>query len=187
MTIDEAIKHCLEVAEENDLAAETYELLAENNHNAYERLTAETNSSRCAECAADHRQLAEWLTELQELRLQIEAPKLGSIEEYHYELAKCKVAFWSCNRRCMNAEEQYRRKADELRKAQEQIAEQLMELKVAKQYLMEAVDGFRALGKELDEKCELNLDCSKCQLNNGGNCRSWKHAKAVMKLIGGKQ
>ena len=68
MTLDEAIKHCLEVAEENDLAAGTYELLAENNHNAYERLTAETNSSRCAECATDHRQLAEWLTELKKFR-----------------------------------------------------------------------------------------------------------------------
>ena len=66
LTLSEAIKHCLEVAEENDLAAGTYEILAENNHNAYERLTAETNSSRCAECAADHRQLAEWLTELKE-------------------------------------------------------------------------------------------------------------------------
>ena len=68
LTLSEAIKHCLEVAEENDLAAGTYEILAENNHNAYERLTAETNSSRCAECAADHRQLAEWLTELKEAR-----------------------------------------------------------------------------------------------------------------------
>ena len=71
LTLSEAIKHCLEVAEENDLAAETYEILAENNHNAYERLTAETNSSRCVECAADHRQLAEWLTELKELREKI--------------------------------------------------------------------------------------------------------------------
>lgn len=68
LTLDEAIKHCLEVAEENDLAAETYEILAENNHNAYERLTAETNSSRCAECAADHRQLTKWLTELKEAK-----------------------------------------------------------------------------------------------------------------------
>ena len=67
MTLDEAIRHCEEVAEENDLAAGTYELLAENNHNLYEKLTAETNSSRCAECAADHRQLAKWLTELKEL------------------------------------------------------------------------------------------------------------------------
>ena len=68
----------------------------------------------------------------------------------------------------------------------EQLALWLMDLKEARQYLMEAVDGFKALGKELDEKCELKLDCSKCPLNNGGNCRSWKRAKTVMKLIGGK-
>lgn len=77
MTLDEAIKHCLEVAEENDLAAGTYEILAENNHNAYERLTAETNSSRCAECAADHRQLAEWLTELKEAKELLKAAVEG--------------------------------------------------------------------------------------------------------------
>ena len=81
LTLDEAIKHCLEVAEENDLAAETYEILAENNHNAYERLTAETNSSRCKECAADHRQLAEWLTELKELKNSIGAVKLSNMKE----------------------------------------------------------------------------------------------------------
>ena len=75
MNLDEAIKHCLEVAEGNDLATGTYELLAENNHNAYEKLTAEANSSKCAECAADHRQLAEWLKELKELREQIQKAK----------------------------------------------------------------------------------------------------------------
>ena len=68
LDIDTVIKHCLEVTEENDLAAGTYELLAENNHNLYEKLTAETNSSRCAECAADYRQLAEWLQELKAYR-----------------------------------------------------------------------------------------------------------------------
>ena len=52
-------------------------------------------------------------------------------------------------------------------------------------YLYEAVDGFRALGRELDDKCELNVDCDKCPLRNGGNCRQWKHTKAVLKLIGG--
>ena len=58
--------------------------------------------------------------------------------------------------------------------------------KKQKQLLMEAVDGFQALGKELDDRCELNLDCDKCPLHTGINCRTWKHAKAVMKLIGGK-
>lgn len=89
MTLDEAIKHCLEVAEENDLAAETYELLAENNHNAYEKLTAETNSSRCAECAADHRQLAEWLTELKEAKRLLKA----AVEDFELiaEVKDCSV------------------------------------------------------------------------------------------------
>ena len=81
MTLDEAIKHCLEVAEENDLAAGTYELLAENNHNAYEKLTAETNSSRCAECAIEHRQLAEWLTDYKELKNSIGAAKFSNMKE----------------------------------------------------------------------------------------------------------
>ena len=72
MTIDEAIKHCLEVAEDNDLAAGTYDLLAENNHNLYEKLTAESNSKRCTEFAGFNRQLAEWLTELADLKEEIE-------------------------------------------------------------------------------------------------------------------
>ena len=55
--------------------------------------------------------------------------------------------------------------------------------KALERYLMEAVDGFRALGRELDMKCELNLDCDKCPLRNGGNCKQWKHTKEVMKLI----
>ena len=107
MTLDEAIKHCMDIAETQEMCS---------------------NGKKCAE---EHRQLAEWLMELKELSLQIEAPRLGSIEEYHYELAKCKTAFWSCNKSCMDAQEQYRRKADELRKAQEQIAEYKRLLKAA--------------------------------------------------------
>lgn len=34
----------------------------------YEKLTAEKAENDCRECAADHRQLAAWLTELKELR-----------------------------------------------------------------------------------------------------------------------
>lgn len=122
MTIDEAIKHCLEVAEENDLAAETYELLAKNNHNAYERLTAETNSSRCAECAADHRQLAEWLKELKEAKRLLKAAvedntrvlreNFGDICQFckHYsnsEAQCCKPHNGSGSWCCENAEWRY--------------------------------------------------------------------------------
>ena len=67
-----------------------------------------------------------------------------------------------------------------------QLAGWLKELIEARHYLVEAVYGFRALGKYLDEHCKIDLDCDKCPLNNGGNCKAWKHTKAVMKLIGGK-
>ena len=59
MTLDEAIKHCLEVAEQNDAQAEKWR---EEGGEQWGKTTA------CRECAADHRQLAEWLKELKELR-----------------------------------------------------------------------------------------------------------------------
>lgn len=59
LTLDEAIKHCEEVAEqkEHDSITTTgdYELDI-------------TMKEGCIQCAADHRQLAEWLTELKDLR-----------------------------------------------------------------------------------------------------------------------
>ena len=58
MTLDEAIAHSLEVAER-------YERM-EDSHD--DRLREE-----CAECAADHRQLAEWLTELKEAKRLLKA------------------------------------------------------------------------------------------------------------------
>lgn len=58
------------------------------------------------------------------------------------------------------------------------------DLKKAKRLLMEAVDGYRRLGKELDDHCELeNFDCADCPLNGGGNCKSWKFKKAAMEIV----
>lgn len=166
MTIDEAIKHCEEVAER-------YERM-EDSHD--DKLKEE-----CLQCAADHRQLAEWLMELQELSLQIEAPKLGSIEEYHYELAKCKTAFWSCKRRCMNAEEQYRRKADELRKAQEQIAEY-------KRLLKAAVEDLAKIPCNNDvyipSSCNACIKQDNCDYSDSFK---WRYADEALKLIGGSE
>ena len=68
MTLDEAIKHCLEVAEKNDGEAEVYGLLAKNHNNPYEKLTASKFYADCAECSTEHRQLAEWLQELKAYR-----------------------------------------------------------------------------------------------------------------------
>lgn len=57
MTISEAIKHCKEVAEENESKADRIE-----------QLHLSGNAEGCRECASDHQQLAEWLKELKALR-----------------------------------------------------------------------------------------------------------------------
>lgn len=69
MTLDEAIKHCLEVAEQNETQAEKWR---EEGGEEWGKTTA------CRECAAEHRQLAEWLIELKELREQIFNLKLDN-------------------------------------------------------------------------------------------------------------
>lgn len=53
MTIDEAIKHCNEVVEKNEQAKKDNNLWIDTEYE---------------DCCTDHRQLAEWLTELKELR-----------------------------------------------------------------------------------------------------------------------
>lgn len=59
MTLDEAIKHCEEVAEEKEKEAWEAQLQEE-----YKTIKS------CKECARDHKQLAEWLKELKQLREQ---------------------------------------------------------------------------------------------------------------------
>lgn len=68
LTLDDAIKHCFEVAEQNETSAITYKNCKEIKTNMYEKLTAEKAENDCRECAADHRQLAAWLQELKDLR-----------------------------------------------------------------------------------------------------------------------
>lgn len=53
MTIDEAIKHCLEVVEKNEQAKKDGNLWIDTEYE---------------DCCADHRQLAEWLTDYKELK-----------------------------------------------------------------------------------------------------------------------
>ena len=61
MTIAEAIKHCEKVAEELEKKANIYEI-----KNTY--LPDLQKPVNCLSCAADHRQLAEWLRELKEAK-----------------------------------------------------------------------------------------------------------------------
>jgi len=61
MTIDEAIKHAEEVAEEQEKKAI---------YTPIEMLSSDDDIEKCQECAAEHRQIAEWLKELKQLRKQ---------------------------------------------------------------------------------------------------------------------
>lgn len=72
MTIDEAIAHALEVAGEQQERADSAELI-----DILDGLDVES----CKECAADHRQLAEWLTDYKELKNSIGAIKLSNMKE----------------------------------------------------------------------------------------------------------
>ena len=81
MTIDEAIKHAEEVAEENERWGKEAEFYAE-----YVKI-----SNRCVKCAKEHRQLAEWLKELKMLRSErphgtwVDVPKYNGF----YVCSKC--------------------------------------------------------------------------------------------------
>lgn len=86
MTIDEAIKHCLERAEENDNCADKCEAVYGEDNGIIEA---------CRECAAEHRQLAEWLRELKEakrlLKLAVEDFKERDVVISHH-CVLCKYA-----------------------------------------------------------------------------------------------
>ena len=60
MTLDEAIRHADEIAEENEKKASLY-------RNDAFGFYAETKA-KCEECAKEHRQLASWLRELKGYR-----------------------------------------------------------------------------------------------------------------------
>lgn len=69
MTLEEAIKHCEEIAEEQEKAAKEWH---ENQVRKCELIRfAEmdyTRENECKKCAEEYRQLAEWLIELKKYR-----------------------------------------------------------------------------------------------------------------------
>jgi hypothetical protein len=79
LDIDTAIKHCLEVAEQNDAQAEKWR---EEGGEEWGKTTA------CRECAAEHRQLAEWLTELKQWRRVY-----GVCPSYEMCILECKEGY----------------------------------------------------------------------------------------------
>ena len=72
MTLDEAIKHCLEVTENYEEQAKQCD-----SDDRYERHVMHEN----AKCATYHRQIAQWLTDYKELKNSIGAVKLSDMKE----------------------------------------------------------------------------------------------------------
>ena len=69
MSLDEAIKHAEEVAEENQAIVDSCDYYGEN-------------MAKCEKCAEEHRQLAEWLKELKQLREQSGDEELDFVPEH---------------------------------------------------------------------------------------------------------
>lgn len=63
MTIDEAIRHAEEVAQRQDIKEDEEELFSEMLGDMYSEF-----KMNCTNCAAEHRQLAEWLRELKKAK-----------------------------------------------------------------------------------------------------------------------
>jgi hypothetical protein len=194
LTLEDAISHCLEVAEQNETSAITYKNCKEIKANMYEKLTAEKAENDCRECATEHRQLAEWLTELKELRkLTVINPIIAGYNEVYEKLIKgdieasndkelLKTAVGTLE----NVMPKYRRLSEENQKQKEQIAEY-------KRLLKAAVEDFKWLEQHTEDdygSCMVktgNLSCGNCPFNtNGVDCK-WKHGAEALKLIGGSE
>ena len=67
MTLDEAIKRAEEVAEEKEKLANAYESFKDYGN---PKSSITSGHEKCLRCAKEHRQLAEWLKELKQLRGQ---------------------------------------------------------------------------------------------------------------------
>jgi hypothetical protein len=81
MTLNEAIKHCEDVARQKDMESEF--------HTDNERYTmTEDERTECKKCAVEHRQLADWLRELRALKAD---EKQAGITRKEIEvIAKCR-------------------------------------------------------------------------------------------------
>lgn len=81
MTLDEAIKHCFEVAHSKEMEAEF-----ETDYACY--FMTDKEREECKECSSDHRQLAERLTELKQWRRVY-----GVCPSYEMCIPECKEGY----------------------------------------------------------------------------------------------
>lgn len=179
MTLEETILHCEEVAEKNEC-----------------KMTSDDGYTDVSmkQCAADHRQLAEWLTELKDLReenkvLMHECDRL--IKEKGELLSKVSIG------EICQLEEQIKDWKEEYANLNKISYGFYKELKEAKRLLKAAVEDFRFLESHSEDEegnCLINynglkIDCKICPLNNAGICDPkigcrWNHEAEALALIG---
>ena len=143
LDIDAAIKHCLDIADGQDKCAE----ISVSDH-AKERIS---------QCAADHRQLAEWLTELKQWRRVY-----GICPSYEMCIPECKEGY--------NAQiAEYKRL---LKAAVEDFAKLDRENAKNKNCMMPEMDC---------ADCPLSWDSVDDRVEP---CHSWRYANEALALIG---
>lgn len=84
MTLDEAIKHAEEVAEEKESEVQDLE---------YSKLDWRYEANQCSKCAKEHRQLAEWLKDYK--RLLEQEPKKGHWIDERNDYGE--IIHWHCS------------------------------------------------------------------------------------------
>jgi hypothetical protein len=151
LTLDEAIKHCLEVAEQNETQADKI-------GRQFIGSAMDKRATDCRECAADHRQLAEWLTDYKELKNSIGAVKFSNMKEALELIREYKA---------------------------ESIAQKKL-IAEYKRLLKLAVEDFDSIYCRLGDACEPMPDCDVCPFIPSGracNCQ-WRYADEALALIG---
>lgn len=88
MSLDEAIKHAKEVATEQEYLMGRYDAASGYARSGNEAIRTES-AKKCEQCAAEHRQLAEWLRELIERRKAPEIITCGECKHRDPEDKKC--------------------------------------------------------------------------------------------------
>lgn len=157
LDIDTAIRHCLDIADGQDKCAE----ISVSKH-AKERIS---------QCAADHRQLAEWLTELKELKALVAGYNPADIQTLEMLLAMMRNQNNNDTNLC-------------------ELCDKEVELKESKRLLKAAVEDIY----KARQGCNCNIcdmpsePTERCQYENGEDCQfKWRYADEALKLIGGSE
>ena len=102
MTLEDAIRHAEEVEKEKEEASKRWKECKDSQTIEWSKLyfdSVEEIIEKCDKCAAEHRQLAEWLKELKELREQFSAETCsGCVNDGNLWSAACEC----CTRMATN-------------------------------------------------------------------------------------